>query len=105
MLHDVSSGLKFFDADDFHPEKNVAKMAAGEPPTNEDRHLTILQNCFTNPKINFDNFADLFDKSKDQVALAQHIGLFATRPSRLHSRLLRAEAKLSRNSSVKSHLH
>ena len=36
----VSSGLKFFDADDFHPQKNVAKMAAGEPLTDEDRYWT-----------------------------------------------------------------
>lgn len=27
----------FFDADDFHPEANVAKMAAGTPLTDEDR--------------------------------------------------------------------
>ncbi len=27
----------FFDADDFHPEANVAKMAAGEPLTDADR--------------------------------------------------------------------
>jgi gluconokinase len=27
----------FFDGDDFHPEANVAKMAAGQPLTDEDR--------------------------------------------------------------------
>lgn len=30
-------GWPFFDADDFHPEANVAKMAAGTPLTDEDR--------------------------------------------------------------------
>jgi gluconokinase len=30
-------GWPFFDGDDFHPESNVAKMAAGTPLTDEDR--------------------------------------------------------------------
>jgi len=30
-------GWPFFDADDFHPEANVAKMAAGTPLTDDDR--------------------------------------------------------------------
>jgi gluconokinase len=30
-------GWPFFDADDFHPEENVAKMAAGQPLTDDDR--------------------------------------------------------------------
>jgi len=30
-------GWKFFDADDFHPPANVAKMRRGEPLTDEDR--------------------------------------------------------------------
>lgn len=30
-------GWTFLDADDFHPESNVAKMAAGTPLTDEDR--------------------------------------------------------------------
>ncbi|MFT4124855.1 MAG: gluconokinase [Gordonia sp. (in: high G+C Gram-positive bacteria)] len=30
-------GLPFADADDFHPEANVAKMAGGQPLTDEDR--------------------------------------------------------------------
>jgi gluconokinase len=30
-------GWPFFDGDDFHPESNVAKMAAGQPLTDEDR--------------------------------------------------------------------
>ena len=42
LISNVSSGLKFFDADDFHPEKNVAKMGAGEPLTDEDRYFTIF---------------------------------------------------------------
>jgi len=32
-----SLGWPFFDADDFHPESNVAKMAAGQPLTDVDR--------------------------------------------------------------------
>jgi gluconokinase len=32
-----SLGWPFFDGDDFHPETNVAKMAAGQPLTNADR--------------------------------------------------------------------
>ena len=32
-----SLGWPFFDADDFHPPANVAKMAAGEPLTDADR--------------------------------------------------------------------
>ena len=36
---------EFFDGDDFHPAENVAKMAAGNPLTDEDRYgwLTSLQ--------------------------------------------------------------
>jgi len=30
-------GWRFLDADDFHPEANVAKMASGIPLTDEDR--------------------------------------------------------------------
>jgi carbohydrate kinase (thermoresistant glucokinase family) len=30
-------GWSFFDADDFHPEANVAKMASGQPLTDDDR--------------------------------------------------------------------
>lgn len=30
-------GWSFFDADDFHPEANIAKMRAGTPLTDEDR--------------------------------------------------------------------
>ena len=30
-------GWPFYDADDFHPPANVAKMAAGQPLTDEDR--------------------------------------------------------------------
>ena len=30
-------GWEFYDADDFHPEENVAKMQRGEPLTDEDR--------------------------------------------------------------------
>jgi gluconokinase len=30
-------GWRFFDADDFHPPENVAKMAAGQPLQDEDR--------------------------------------------------------------------
>lgn len=30
-------GWEFFDGDDFHPESNVAKMAAGRPLEDEDR--------------------------------------------------------------------
>jgi gluconokinase len=32
-----SLGWPFFDGDDFHPEANVAKMAAGQPLTDADR--------------------------------------------------------------------
>ena len=32
-----SLGWPFFDGDDFHPESNVAKMAAGQPLTDADR--------------------------------------------------------------------
>jgi gluconokinase len=32
-----SLGWPFFDGDDFHPETNVAKMAAGQPLTDADR--------------------------------------------------------------------
>ena len=31
------TGLPFFDADDYHPEANVAKMAAGNPLNDDDR--------------------------------------------------------------------
>lgn len=31
-------GLGFYDGDDFHPEKNIAKMSAGNPLTDEDRY-------------------------------------------------------------------
>jgi gluconokinase len=32
-----ASGLPFYDGDDFHPEANVKKMAAGQPLTDKDR--------------------------------------------------------------------
>lgn len=32
------TGLPFFDGDDYHPQGNVLKMAAGKPLTDEDRH-------------------------------------------------------------------
>ncbi|MCP9755169.1 NADP-dependent phosphogluconate dehydrogenase [Lacihabitans sp. CCS-44] len=31
-------GLGFYDGDDFHPEKNITKMSAGNPLTDEDRY-------------------------------------------------------------------
>ena len=31
-------GVPFADADDFHPEANIAKMAAGKPLTDDDRY-------------------------------------------------------------------
>jgi 6-phosphogluconate dehydrogenase len=31
-------GLGFYDGDDFHPEKNIEKMSAGNPLTDEDRY-------------------------------------------------------------------
>lgn len=33
----TSTGLPFFDADDYHPPANVAKMSSGTPLTDEDR--------------------------------------------------------------------
>jgi gluconokinase len=37
-------GVAFADADGFHPQANIAKMAAGSPLTDEDRYLW-LQAC------------------------------------------------------------
>lgn len=31
-------GWKFYDADDFHPPENIAKMSKGIPLTDDDRH-------------------------------------------------------------------
>ena len=31
-------GLSFYDGDDFHPDKNIAKMSEGKPLTDEDRY-------------------------------------------------------------------
>ncbi len=31
------TGIPFFDGDDFHPKKNIEKMAAGQPLNDEDR--------------------------------------------------------------------
>ncbi len=33
----------FFDGDDFHPPENVARMAAGIPLDDEDRHLWLVR--------------------------------------------------------------
>jgi len=33
----AKTGYPFFDADDFHPQKNINKMKAGQPLTDEDR--------------------------------------------------------------------
>ena len=33
----AQTGLPFFDADDFHPEENIAKMRAGQPLNDTDR--------------------------------------------------------------------
>lgn len=35
-------GIPFFDGDDFHPEKNVTKMASGTPLNDEDRKPWLL---------------------------------------------------------------
>lgn len=46
----AAKGLPFYDADDYHPAENVAKMAAGQPLNDEDRQpwlerlSTLLQN-------------------------------------------------------------
>ncbi len=37
--------LPYFEADDFHPEANIAKMSAGTPLTDEDRVAWINQMC------------------------------------------------------------
>jgi len=34
--------IPFFDGDDFHPASNIAKMAAGQPLNDEDRHDWLL---------------------------------------------------------------
>lgn len=39
----VALGWPFFDADDFHPPENVAKMRAGVPLTDEDRAPWLLR--------------------------------------------------------------
>ena len=33
----VKTGYPFYDADNFHPQKNIDKMKAGQPLTDEDR--------------------------------------------------------------------
>lgn len=38
-------GLPFFEADDFHPEHNVTKMASGQPLTDQDRVLWLEKLC------------------------------------------------------------
>ena len=50
LILNVSSGLKFFDTDDFHPEKNVAKMAAGNPSPMRTGIRPFFQDSLTNPK-------------------------------------------------------
>lgn len=39
-----SLGIPYYDADDFHPQKNIDKMGAGQPLTDKDRYpwLAIL---------------------------------------------------------------
>jgi carbohydrate kinase (thermoresistant glucokinase family) len=43
----ATTGWEFIEGDDFHPEKNVSKMAAGIPLTDEDRRpwLLALHDC------------------------------------------------------------
>jgi gluconokinase len=38
-----STGIPFFDADDFHPAANKEKMKAGQPLTDDDRQGWLLQ--------------------------------------------------------------
>lgn len=38
-----ATGLPFFDGDDFHPQANIAKMAAGVPLTDADRQGWLEQ--------------------------------------------------------------
>ena len=37
-----TTGIPFFDADDFHPESNKNKMRSGKPLNDEDRHQWLL---------------------------------------------------------------
>lgn len=39
----ANTGWQFYDADDFHPPENVAKMRAGTPLTDEDRQPWLLR--------------------------------------------------------------
>jgi carbohydrate kinase (thermoresistant glucokinase family) len=39
----TATGLPFFDGDDFHPQANIDKMAAGVPLTDADRQGWLLQ--------------------------------------------------------------
>lgn len=39
----AATGLPFFDGDDFHPQTNIDKMAAGVPLTDADRQGWLLQ--------------------------------------------------------------
>lgn len=36
------TGIPFFDADDFHPPENIAKMKSGQPLTDEDRQGWLM---------------------------------------------------------------
>ena len=35
--------IPFFDADDFHPQANIEKMASGQPLNDQDRHPWLLR--------------------------------------------------------------
>ncbi len=45
----IELGISFYDADDFHPETNIAKMASGQALNDDDRFpwLEILQKNIT----------------------------------------------------------
>ncbi len=51
--------LEFFDGDDFHPKENVAKMSAGKPLNDDDRHEWLQR---------LNNLA--IDKKKDGAVIA-----------------------------------
>ncbi|WP_165749715.1 gluconokinase [Cellulophaga sp. Z1A5H] len=36
-------GIPFYDGDDFHPQANITKMAAGHPLNDEDRHDWLIK--------------------------------------------------------------
>lgn len=92
-------GWNFYDADDFHPPENVAKMSAGIPLNDDDRYpwLVALHDLIANSLVNEksgvlacsalkENYREVLLKDNDNVQIVYLKGSFDLILSRMQAR-------------------